>query len=127
MSFLDYAKMDIIPEIDDSETRPHGESETRSQTEIELWGRITSLLAARTHRRVVAALPPELSRAELRATVALAQHELAQRLGLTQARVSRIERHPNPHVSLLSTYIHGLGGRLHLLARFDKGDFRILL
>ena len=109
----------MISEIDDSETL--------SPQDLELSGRITALLAARTHRRVAAALPPELSRAELRATVPFTQEEVAQRLDLTQARVSRIERHPNPHLGLLRTYVEGLGGRLHLLARFDKGDFRILL
>lgn len=113
MSIQDYAETDMISKTDPSET--------------ELQQEIATLLASRTHRRVVAALPPEISRSELRAAVPLTQDELAQRLGLTQARVSRIECHPNPHVGLLSTYIDGLGGRLHLLARFEKGDFRILL
>ena len=85
------------------------------------------MLAARTHRRVAAALPPELSRPDLRATLQLTQEDVARRLGITQARISKIERHRNPHFELLRTYIEGLDGRLHLLARFDKRDFRILL
>ena len=99
MSSSDYAETDMISEND--------ATETRSRTEVELWDHITALLAAPTHRRVMAALPPELSRPELRATIPLTQEELARRLGLTQPRVSRIERHPDPH------------------ARFDKGDFRV--
>jgi hypothetical protein len=119
MSPLDYAETDMISETRDLETiSPH---------DLELWGRIRALLAARTHRRVAAALPPELGRAELRATVPLTQSEVAQRLRLTQARVSRIERHPNPPLCLLRTYIEGLGARLYLIARFEQGDFRILL
>jgi len=117
MSFLGYVKMDIISEIEDQEDR--------SPPDAELWRHIREMLAARTHRRVVAALPPLLGRADLRATFQITQWELAERLGLTQARVSRIERHPNPHIALLRSYIEGLGGTLHLLARFDKGDFRV--
>ncbi len=109
-------------ETEDSET-----TSPQSPQDLELSGHITALLAARTHRRVAAALPPELGRARLRDTVCLTQEEVAERLGVTQARVSRIERHPNPHLGLLRTYIEGLGGTLHLLARFDKGDFRVLL
>lgn len=119
MSELDYPDTDIIPEGEPSETgKP-------TDADLELWQTIRARFAARRHRSVVAELPRELTRHQLRGAMQLTQHQLAQRLGLTQARVSRIERHPDPHLGLLRTYIEGLGGRLHLLARFDKDDFRV--
>jgi len=97
----------------------------RTHEDLELWDTIRVRLAARRHRGVVAELPPESTRHQLRSALQLTQHQLAQRVGLTQARISRIERHPNPHFDLLRVYAGALGGTLHLLVRFKKEDFRL--
>lgn len=120
MSKLDYSDTDIFPEGDPPERgKP-------TQENLALWETIRVRLAARRHRCVVAELPPELTRHQLRSARQLTQLQLAQDLGVTQARISRIERHPNPHIDLLRGYTRALGGTLYLLVRFEKEDFRLV-
>ncbi len=63
--------------------------------------------------------------AELRNEYGLLQEEMAQRLNISQSRVSRIERGEvdQSQVSTLRAYAHALGGELEIVVRL--GDKRI--
>ncbi len=65
--------------------------------------------------------------AELRASLGMTQVALAERLQVSQSRVSRIERGALDHTQLetLRAYLEALGGQLEVSARF--GDERILI
>jgi DNA-binding transcriptional regulator YiaG len=60
--------------------------------------------------------------AALRQAAELTQVELAKKLGVTQAAVSRMEQ---PHDMLLSTlnaYLEAVGGHARMIVRFDSGQ-----
>jgi len=65
--------------------------------------------------------------AELRESLGMTQVALAERLQVSQSRVSRIERGAIDHTQLetLRAYLEALGGELEVSARF--GDERILI
>lgn len=71
-------------------------------------------------------LPPGRSRAELRRSCAVSQEELAARLRIKQARLSKLERHANPKLSDLKSYVAALGGELILLARLPCRDVHLV-
>lgn len=56
---------------------------------------------------------------ELRKERGLSQTELAERLGVTQKRISAIERAEDLNLSTLERYVSALGGRLHAGIEFD--------
>ncbi|MEX1046171.1 MAG: helix-turn-helix transcriptional regulator [Actinomycetota bacterium] len=55
---------------------------------------------------------------ELRESKAVTQRELAEKIGVTQANVSRIEHEDDVHISTLQSYIEALGGKLQIRAVF---------
>jgi len=55
---------------------------------------------------------------ELRKAQGLSQTELAKRLGVTQKRVSAIERAQDLNISTLQRYVGALGGQLHADVEF---------
>jgi transcriptional regulator with XRE-family HTH domain len=57
---------------------------------------------------------------ELRVARGLSQTELAKRLGVTQKRVSAIERAHDLNISTLQRYVGALGGRLQADVQFDE-------
>lgn len=61
---------------------------------------------------------------QLRETRSALQSELAERLQLSQSRVSRIESGDMEHLELstIRAYIEGLGGRLHVTADFGDDE-----
>ncbi|MBW7925859.1 MAG: XRE family transcriptional regulator [Burkholderiaceae bacterium] len=63
--------------------------------------------------------------AELRHAHSLSQQALAERLGINQAAVSKLERRTDMYVSTLRQYIEAMGGELHIVARFPEGEVRI--
>jgi len=65
--------------------------------------------------------------AELRESLGMTQVAVAERLRVSQSRVSRIERGAIDHTQLetLRAYVEALGGQLEVSARF--GDERILI
>lgn len=65
--------------------------------------------------------------AEIRTSYGLRQEEMAERLQVSQSRVSRIERGQLDlsQISTLRAYVRALGGELEVSARF--GDERITL
>lgn len=63
---------------------------------------------------------------ELRQAKALSQVDLAERLNVKQAAVSKLERRDDMYVSTLREYIRAMGGDLEIIARFPDGDVRIM-
>jgi DNA-binding XRE family transcriptional regulator len=59
-----------------------------------------------------------LSLAELRKRRAITQKQMAATLGLSQARISQIERGENLELATVSNYIAALGGHLRMSAAF---------
>lgn len=57
---------------------------------------------------------------ELRRSREITQVELARRLSVTQATVSKFEK-SNPAVSTVRRYVEALGGKLEISAVFDDG------
>lgn len=57
-----------------------------------------------------------------RSSRGMTQREVAERMGLAQPEVSRLERRRDVRVSTARAYVAALGGRLGLVARFDDGD-----
>jgi DNA-binding XRE family transcriptional regulator len=78
------------------------------------------LSAARTE-------PPKAVRlAELRQLLGLSQEELAERAGVGQANISRIEARGDIKVSTLARLIAAMGATLSMRARFPDGTVREL-
>ncbi len=68
----------------------------------------------------------ELTLAELREARRRSQAELAQKLGVQQSAVSRIERRTDMYLSTLTGMVEAMGGTLEIIARFpDRPPVRI--
>jgi DNA-binding XRE family transcriptional regulator len=65
--------------------------------------------------------------AQVRAEQDRTQADLAQVMGVTQPRVSALERGELDTVTLstLRAYVHALGGRLRVVADFDDREYRL--
>lgn len=55
----------------------------------------------------------------------LTQEELADRLGIRQANVSKMERRLDMRVSTLREVIEAMGGELRITAHFPDAEYRI--
>jgi DNA-binding transcriptional regulator YiaG len=67
----------------------------------------------------------EMELAELREALKIRQEDLAEKLKVTQATISRLERRPNVLLGSLANYIDGLGGRLELRAVLPNRTVRL--
>jgi predicted XRE-type DNA-binding protein len=96
-------------EIRDQYVTPENEAEVEAIAQ-------TMLAEVRAHRL-----------AEARKNRKLTQHQVAQAMGVTQTRVSQIERGSlnRSEVETLAAYVRALGGQLELVANF--GDERLVL
>lgn len=65
--------------------------------------------------------------AELRRAAGLNQQELAKRLGITQSRVSRIERGEldRTELSTLRAFVQALGGKLEVVIQLEDEHFTL--
>lgn len=63
--------------------------------------------------------------AEARKLQGLTQAELAKRMGVSQTRVSQIERGEVAELRTLASYVAALGGELKLVADFGDESLRI--
>lgn len=66
-----------------------------------------------------------LTLAELRKSLNLTQEEVADKLGVVQSALSKIEHQDDIQVSTLSRYIKSLGGSLTIVARFPDKEIII--
>lgn len=67
----------------------------------------------------------ELLLTELRQAVGPTQKELAQRLGIAQPTLSRLEKQSDMQITTLQRLVEALGGQLQIIARFPKGQVMI--
>ncbi|WP_019520705.1 helix-turn-helix domain-containing protein [Faucicola boevrei] len=59
---------------------------------------------------------------QLRQTAKLSQSELAVKMGVSQANISKIENGKDVHISTLKRYIKALGGDLRINAIMPTGE-----
>ena len=86
-----------------------------------------SIPAAR-RRKVDAKVNAELTRlmlAELRKAEKLSQRDLAERLGVSQPAVAKMESQEDVQLSTLQRLVAALGGTLEVIARLPSGDYRV--
>src|SRR5919112_1000464 len=67
-----------------------------------------------------------LALAELRGQRGITQQNVAGRLGVTQANVSRIEHEEDLYLSTLRSYVAALGGELEVNAVFPDGKVALV-
>ncbi len=79
---------------------------------------------ARSRRRAEKMLA-ELRLREVRTAFDVTQEELAARLGVDQANISRLERRRDMRLSTLAGYVQALGGQLEIRAVFPEGSVLI--
>lgn len=65
----------------------------------------------------------ELSR--IRTAAGLSQEEMARRLKVDQAQISRIEKRSDARVSTIARYISAAGGKLRVVADMPAGMFEL--
>ncbi|MFL5385116.1 MAG: XRE family transcriptional regulator [Longimicrobiaceae bacterium] len=62
---------------------------------------------------------------ELRRARRLTQEQLAERLGIRQSNVSKMERRADLHVSTLRDMVEAMGGELRVTARFPDAEYEL--
>ena len=67
----------------------------------------------------------ELLLAEIRLMAGQTQKTVAQKLGITQPSLSKLEAQEDMYVGTLRRLVEALGGSLELIAHMPKGDIRI--
>jgi transcriptional regulator with XRE-family HTH domain len=72
-------------------------------------------IAAGAHRKITA-----LRLQQARESVGMTQEQVAERLGVTQATLSRMEHRPDVKISNIRRYIEALGGTLQVRAVFPR-------
>ncbi len=96
-------------------------------TERTAWSDVRARRATTEERRTAArnSLENEIAAyrlVELRKARGLTQQQVADAMGVSQRRVSAIERGDvdRSELTTLRTYIHALGGQIHIVAEFDE-------
>lgn len=85
-------------------------------------------MSAERQRRILAKtekLKHEMALSELRQAIDLTQKELAERLHVNQAAISKFESQSDIYISTLRKIICAMGGDLKIIAHFDEGDVLI--
>ncbi len=67
----------------------------------------------------------EMFLAEVRRLVGLTQEEVAQKLGIKQPSLSKLESPDDMRISTLRRLIQALGGTLEIVVHLPAGDIRI--
>lgn len=87
--------------------------------------KIKGLNAARRKKvesRAAALIAEEMSLRELRKAHGLAQQRVAEKLGIGQDGVSRLEKRSDLLISTLRGYVEAMGGQLSLIAEFSDRE-----
>ena len=82
--------------------------------------------AKRRSERWVAREVERLALRELREAKKLTQEEMASRLRVEQAAISKLERRQDMYLSTLNKYVSGMGGKLEVTAVFPSGSVSLL-
>ena len=83
--------------------------------------RMTPLSRERVRRRT-AELSRQMALQELRQAMELTQQEIAAKLQMNQAAVSKLEHQSDMYVSTLRRFLSAVGGELRIVASFAEGD-----
>ncbi len=75
---------------------------------------------AKVEARAAELIAEELSLQELRKVMRLTQVELADRLGVRQDTISRLEQRADMLLSTLQSYVEAMGGRLSIVAELPN-------
>ena len=76
-------------------------------------------------KRAAELIAEEASLRQLREARARSQVEMAEKLHIKQAAVSKLERRTDMYLSTLRSYIEAMGGKLEIIARFPNKAVRI--
>jgi transcriptional regulator with XRE-family HTH domain len=85
----------------------------------EMIGRLPPEHQAKVRARAQELIAEEMSLRDLRKAMGKTQVALAKKLHLKQEAISRAEQRTDMLLSTLDHYLHGLGGRLRLVAEFE--------
>lgn len=88
------------------------------------WNNLRSKMSPQARARVDARVQATLASmplAEIRKAIGMTQNDLAGKLDVAQASVSKIENAADMYLTTLRRYVEALGGELHLTARFAGG------
>jgi transcriptional regulator with XRE-family HTH domain len=76
-------------------------------------------------KRAAELITEEATLRQLREARARSQVEMAEKLHIKQAAVSKLERRTDMYLSTLRSYIEAMGGKLEIIARFPHKAVRI--
>jgi ribosome-binding protein aMBF1 (putative translation factor) len=77
-------------------------------------------------KRAAELIAEEATLRQLREARTRSQEEVAKKLHIKQAAVSKLERRADMYVSTLRSYIEAMGGKLEIIARFPNQAVRIM-
>jgi DNA-binding XRE family transcriptional regulator len=77
-------------------------------------------------KRTAELIAEEATLRQLREARERSQVEMAEKLHINQAAVSKLERRTDMYLSTLRSYIEAMGGRLEIVARFPNRAVRIM-
>jgi transcriptional regulator with XRE-family HTH domain len=95
---------------------------------LKKWSEIKAKAAPETierARRKTEAMLAAIELNDLRKARKLTQEQLAERLGIRQSNVSKMERRADLHVSTLRDVVEAMGGELRVTARFDDAEYEL--
>ena len=67
----------------------------------------------------------EMPLAELRQARQMTQEQIAQKLKIKQASVSKMESQADMYISTMRKYIEAMGGELEIVAKFPNGSVKV--
>lgn len=97
----------------------------RSLTMAKPFKNLVEKMSPQSRRRIrerTAAMHTEMPLQELRQAMQLTQQELAERLDMNQAAISKLEHQSDMYVSTLRRFVAAMGGELQIVARFPQGN-----
>ena len=77
-------------------------------------------------KRTAELIAEEATLRQLREARERSQVEMAEKLHIKQAAVSKLERRTDMYLSTLRSYIEAMGGKLKIIARFPQRAVRIV-
>ncbi len=84
----------------------------------EAMGKLPAARRRKVETRAQALIAEEMSLRDLRKALSQTQLSVAEKLGINQENVSRLEQRSDLLLSTLSSYVEAMGGKLSLVAQF---------